>query len=57
MSAYGTGLGFGAFAIIAIRVLHAGPAQVAILAASGLGVGALVASRSDRGWSSGASSR
>jgi MFS family permease len=43
VSAYGTGLGFGAFAIIAIRVLHAGPAQVSILAASGLGVGAVVA--------------
>ena len=43
MSAYGTGLGFGAFAIIAIRVLHAGAAQVAILSACGLGVGALVA--------------
>ena len=43
MSAYGTGLGFGAFAIIAIRVLHAGPAQVSILSASGLAVGAVVA--------------
>ena len=43
VSAYGTGLGFGAFAIIAIRVLHAGAAQVSILAASGVGVGALVA--------------
>lgn len=43
VSAYGTGLGFGAFAIIAIRVLHDGPAQVAALSASGLAVGALVA--------------
>jgi MFS family permease len=43
VSAYGTGLGFGAFAIIAIRVLHAGPAQVSALAASGLAVGAVVA--------------
>jgi MFS family permease len=43
VSAYGTGLGFGAFAIIAIRVLHAGAAQVAILSACGLGVGAIVA--------------
>ena len=43
VSAYGTGLGFGAFAIIAIRVLHAGAAQVAILSASGLAVGALIA--------------
>src|SRR6202020_1629837 len=43
VSAYGTGLGFGAFAIIAIRVLHADAAQVAVLSASGLGVGAIVA--------------
>jgi MFS family permease len=43
VSAYGTGLGFGAFAIIAIRVLHSGPAQVAALSASGLAVGAVVA--------------
>jgi MFS family permease len=43
VSAYGTGLGFGAFAVIAIRVLHDGPAQVAALSASGLAVGALVA--------------
>ena len=43
VSAYGTGLGFGAFAIIAIRVLHAGAAQVSILTASGLAVGAVVA--------------
>ena len=43
VSAYGTGLGFGAFAIIAIRVLHAGAAQVSILTASGLAVGAAVA--------------
>jgi MFS family permease len=43
VSAYGTGLGFGAFAIIAIRVLHAGAAQVSILSAAGVGVGAVVA--------------
>ena len=43
VSAYGTGLGFGAFAIIAIRVLHAGPAAVSALSASGLAVGAVVA--------------
>jgi MFS family permease len=42
-SAYGTGLGFGAFAIIAIRVLHAGPAGVAAISASGLGIAAVVA--------------
>ncbi|HEU5416066.1 MAG TPA: MFS transporter [Streptosporangiaceae bacterium] len=43
VSAYGTGLGFGAFAVIAIRVLHAGPAQVSALAAAGLAVGAVLA--------------
>jgi MFS family permease len=43
VSAYGSGLGFGAFAVIAIRVLHAGPAQVSALAAAGLAVGAVIA--------------
>ena len=43
VSAYGSGLGFGAFPLIAILVLHAGPAEVAALAAAGLAVGAAVA--------------
>jgi MFS family permease len=43
VSAYGTGFGFGAFAVIAIRVLHAGPAEVSALAAAGLAAGAAVA--------------
>ena len=43
VSAYGPGFGFGAFGLIAIRVLHAGPAQVSALAAAGLAVGAAVA--------------
>jgi MFS family permease len=43
VSAYGTGFGFGAFAIIAIRVLHAGPAGVAAISASGLAIAAVVA--------------
>lgn len=43
VSTYGTGLGFGAFALIAIRVLHAGSAEVAALSAVGLAVGAVVA--------------
>jgi MFS family permease len=43
VSAFGTGLAFGAFPLIAIRVLHAGPAQVSALAAAGLAVGAVVA--------------
>lgn len=43
VSSYGTGLGFGAFPVIAILVLHSGPTQVAALAAAGRAVGALVA--------------
>jgi MFS family permease len=43
VSAYGTGLGFGAFPLIAIRVLHASTAEVSALAAAGLAVGAAVA--------------
>lgn len=43
VSSYGTGFGFGAMSIIAIRVLHAGPGQVSLLAAIGLAAGALLA--------------
>jgi MFS family permease len=43
VSAYGSWLGFGAFPLIAIRVLHAGPAEVSALSAAGLAVGAVVA--------------
>ena len=43
VSSYGTGLGFGAFPLIAVLVLDSGPAQVAVLAAAGRAVGALVA--------------
>ncbi len=43
VSAYGSGLGFGAFPLIAVLVLHAGPAAVSGLAAAGLAVGAVVA--------------
>ncbi|MFG2140999.1 MFS transporter [Streptomyces sp. NPDC048650] len=43
VSSYGTGLGFGAFPLIAILVLHSGPTQVAALAAAGRAVGAVVA--------------
>lgn len=43
VSSYGTGLGFGAFPLIAVIVLHCGPAQVAALAAAGRAVGALLA--------------
>ncbi len=43
VSAYGTGLGFGAFPLIAILVLHSGPTQVAALSAAGRAVGAVVA--------------
>lgn len=36
VSAYGTGIGFGAFSVVAITVLNAGSAEVAALSASGL---------------------
>ncbi|NUS16399.1 MAG: MFS transporter [Streptomyces sp.] len=42
-SALGTWLAFGAFPLIAIRVLHAGPAQVAALSSVGAAVGAAAA--------------
>ncbi|MFF8279901.1 MFS transporter [Streptomyces lateritius] len=42
-STVGTWLGFGAFPLIAIQVLHVGPAAVSTLAAAGLAVGALLA--------------
>ncbi len=43
VSAVGTSLGFGAFPLIAILVLHSGPTEVSVLAAAGLAVGAVVA--------------
>lgn len=43
VSTYGTGFGFGAMTIVAIRVLHAGPGQVSLLASVGLAAGALLA--------------
>jgi MFS family permease len=43
ISTFGTWLAFDAFPLIAILVLHAGPAEVAALAAIGRAVGALVA--------------
>ncbi|MFD0304921.1 MFS transporter [Streptomyces sp. NPDC127119] len=43
VSSYGTWIGFGAFPLIAILVLHSGPAQVAALAAVGRAVGAVLA--------------
>ncbi|WP_284044330.1 MFS transporter [Actinoplanes sp. M2I2] len=42
-STVGTWLGFGAFPLIAIQVLGAGPAAVSALAATGLAAGALLA--------------
>lgn len=42
-SAYGTWIGFGAFSVVAVSVLHSGPTQVSLLTALGLVVGALVA--------------
>jgi MFS family permease len=43
VSAYGSGIGFGAFPLIAVRVLHSGPVGVSALSAAGLAVGAGVA--------------
>jgi MFS family permease len=43
VSTFGTWLGFGAFPLIAILVLHAEPTEVSVLAAAGLAVGAVVA--------------
>jgi predicted MFS family arabinose efflux permease len=43
VSAYGAGLGFGAFPLIAVLALHAGPAEVSALSAVGPAVGALIA--------------
>jgi MFS family permease len=43
VSAYGSGLGFGAFPLIAVLVLHSSPAQVSALSAVGPAVGALIA--------------
>ncbi|QYN19626.1 MFS transporter [Amycolatopsis sp. DSM 110486] len=43
VSAYGSGLGFGAFGLIAISVLHSSPASVSALSSASLIVGALVA--------------
>ncbi|MGW2367509.1 MFS transporter [Streptomyces sp. NPDC001667] len=43
VSTFGTWLAFDAFPMIAVLVLHAGPTEVATLAAAGLAVGAVVA--------------
>ncbi|MEU7763968.1 MFS transporter [Nocardia sp. NPDC049190] len=43
VSAYGSGLGFGALPLIAVLVLHASPMQVSALSAVGPAVGALIA--------------
>src|ERR1041384_5587893 len=43
VSAFGTRVAFDAFPLIAVLVLHAGATEVALLAAAGLAVGAVVA--------------
>jgi len=43
VSTFGTWLGFGAFPLIAILVLHAGPIEVSLLSAAGSAIGAVVA--------------
>ncbi|WP_432015517.1 MFS transporter [Streptomyces cucumeris] len=45
VSAYGSGLGLGALPLIAVLVLHAGPAEVSALSAVGPAAGALIAVR------------
>lgn len=57
VSSYGTGLGFGAFPLIAVLVLHSGPAQVAALAAAGGPWVPWWRCRSVPGWSSAVSGR
>jgi MFS family permease len=43
VSAYGSGFGLGAFPLIAVIVLHAGPTAVAALSSAGAAVGAVLA--------------
>ncbi|WP_331742377.1 MFS transporter (plasmid) [Streptomyces sp. NBC_00876] len=43
VSAYGSGLGFGALPLVAVLALHASPAEVSALSAVGPAVGALIA--------------
>ncbi|MEU1623420.1 MFS transporter [Streptomyces sp. NPDC005722] len=43
VSAYGSGLGFGALPLLAVLVVRAGPAEVSALSAVGPAVGALIA--------------
>lgn len=43
VSAYGSGLGFGAFPLIAVLALHASPGEVSALSAVGPAVGAVIA--------------
>ncbi|HET9081063.1 MAG TPA: MFS transporter [Trebonia sp.] len=43
VSACGSGIGFGAFPLIAVLVLHSGPVEVSALSAAGLAAGAVVA--------------
>jgi hypothetical protein len=43
VSTFGAWVAFDAFPLIAILVLHGGPAEVSMLAAAGLAVGAAVA--------------
>ena len=50
VSTFGTWLAFDAFGLVAILALHAGPAQVSLLALAGLAVAAAVAVPLGRGW-------
>jgi hypothetical protein len=57
VSAYGSGFGFGAFPLIAILVLHAGPAGVSALPRPDSRPEPWSLCRSGRGWSSAANAR
>jgi hypothetical protein len=43
VSTFGTCLAFEAYFLIAIIVMHAGPAQISLLASAGRAVGAVIA--------------
>lgn len=57
VSTYGTWIAFGAFPLIADRVLHSPAFAMSLLEAAGLAVAAIVAFRSGRGLSTGSSVR
>lgn len=57
VSTFGTRFAFDAFALVALLVLHAGPAEVSLLAAVGRRSARSCRSRSGPGWSTAANAR